>query len=357
MPDELARPARQAARTRTTRLSHHARQATAGRGNVAGTNITIRSRTDTAGGPHRHSRDDGGRGAQRPDNDRRASSADRSGRERRGHDSDDAAPRSGGNRARGGGSRRRRLVAVVVLVAVISGLWLTRDRWWHLVTPANPYETSPAGNFPIGADGIVTPPAAAVDGMTAAQVADALGRVKQALEAAYLDHRLLVDHDPSPLLNLLAPDSATTVWQRFEAGQYGTAMVQLAAGTTLAGEPRSSGQMSYQRVVWDGRPALDVTTNYVFVYAFARPSGMVVIHTETHWMFPMGADLRSSSRGMYLGRTNGYWHGMNCTLAAIGRTAPATAQDPHANPNYHDTDSLDSYFDPTRSIQVSSACR
>jgi hypothetical protein len=354
MPDELARPAREAARTRTTRLSHHARQATAGRGNVAGTNITIRSRTDAAGGSHRRGRDEGGHSARRPDHDRPANSADRSGGERRGHDSGAAGRGSGGNP---GASRRRRLIAVLVLVAVISGLWLTRDRWWHLVTPTNPYETSPAGNFPIGADGIVTPQAAAVDGMTAAQVADALGRVKQALEASYLDRRMLVGHDPSPLLNLLASDSATTVWQRFEAGQYGTAMVQLAAGTTLAAEPRSSGQMSYQRVVWDGRPALDVTTNYVFAYAFARPAGMVVIHTETHWMFPMGADLRSSSRGMYLGRTNGYWHGMNCTQAAIGRTAPATAQDSRANPNYHDTDSLDSYFDPTRSIRVSSACR
>ncbi|MBO0872788.1 MAG: hypothetical protein J2P19_05300 [Pseudonocardia sp.] len=245
----------------------------------------------------------------------------------------------------------------MVLLGLLAGLWLTRDRWWPLVTSTDPYETSPAANFPIGADGIVTPGAAAVDGMTAGQVADALGRVKQALEAAYLDHRLLVDHDPTPVLNLLARDSATTVRQRFEAGHYGTTMVQLAAGTTLAGEPRSSGQMRYQRVDWGGRRALDVTTNYVFAYAFARPSGLVVIHTETHWMFPLGDDLRPSSRGMYLGRTNGYWQGMNCTLAAGGRTAPATAHDRDVDPDYHETDSLDAYFDPTRSVRVTSACR
>lgn len=344
MPDEQAWTERQAARTRMTRPSPRAGQAPAGRGNVGRTNITIRSRT---GKPARSRRESGhDRGAGRPDPDRAPGRANPD-RARRGRDRD---------RARRG-SRRRRLVAVVVLMAALAALWITRDRWWPLVTSTDPYQASPAANFPVGADGIVIPEAAAVDGMTADQVADALGRVKQALAAAYLDHRLLVDHDPAPVLDLLAPDSVPTVRQRFEAGQYGTALVQLAAGATLAAEPRSSGQMRYQRVDWDGRPALDVTTNYVFAYAFARPSGVVVIHAETHWMFPLGADLRPSSRGMYLGRTNGYWQGMNCTLAASGRTAPATARDRRADPDYHETDSLDAYFDPTRSVEVTSACR
>jgi len=50
-----------------------------------------------------------------------------------------------------------------------------------------------------------------------------------------------------------------------------------------------SGLLAFQR-------ALDVTSNYVFAYAFDRPSGVVVIHSETHWMFPLSTTLRPSSR-------------------------------------------------------------
>jgi hypothetical protein len=252
---------------------------------------------------------------------------------------------------------RRRLITLALILAALSGLWLTWDHWWPLVASTDPYETTPAATFPVGAAGFVPPEAHAVDGLSAEQVAGALGRVKQAMVAAYLDPRLLVQRDPTPVLNLLAPDSADTVRGRFDAGQYGTALVQLAPDATLASTPRVSGQMSYQRVDWDGLPALDVTTNYVVVYAFAKPSGVVVIHAETHWMFPLGGNLRPSSRGMYLGRTSGYWHGMDCTRAALGLTAPAPAVDRNANPNFRDSDPLDAYFDPTRPVDVTSGCR
>jgi hypothetical protein len=242
-------------------------------------------------------------------------------------------------------------------LAVITGLCLTWDRWKPLVISTDPYDSTPAAHFPIGADGFVLPEAHAVDGFTAEEVANALARVKQALIASYLDPRMLIERDPTPMLNLLAPDSVDTVRARFNAGQYGTTLIQLAPHTSLAATPKVNGRMSYHRVNWNGLPTLEVTTNYVIAYAFTRPSSVVVVHAETHWMFPSEDNLRPSSRGMYLGRTSGYWHGMDCGLAALGLTAPAPSVDRNINPDFRDPDPLDAYFDPSRPVDVTSACR
>jgi hypothetical protein len=255
------------------------------------------------------------------------------------------------------GRNRRRLMAAALILAVVGSLWITRSGWSPLVFSTNPYESTPAENFPAGEAGLTLPPAGPVDGMTADQVADALARVRQALVASYLDPRMLVDHDSGPLLSLLAPDSASTVGPRFDTGGYGTALIRLTPGNSLVAEPRVSGQLSYQRVDWNGIPALDVTSNYVFAYAFTKPSGVVVIHSETHWMFPLGASLRPSSRGMYLGRTTGYWHGMDCAASAKGITAPVPPVDHDADPRYHDPEPLDAYFDPNRPVGITSGCR
>jgi hypothetical protein len=252
---------------------------------------------------------------------------------------------------------RRRLLAAALILAAVGMLWISRTRWSPLVFSTNPFEASPAENFPVGEAGIVLPPAGPVDGMTTEAVGDALGRVRQALIDSYLDPRMLTQHQPDALLGLLAPDSAAIVAPRFAAGGYGTTLVRLTPANPLAAPPRVNGQISYQRVDWNGIPALDVTSNYVFAYAFANPSGVVVIHSETHWMFPLSATLRPSSRGMYLGRTNGYWHGMDCAASDKGLTAPAPVIDRHADPTYHDPEPLDAYFDPNRPVGITSGCR
>jgi hypothetical protein len=246
---------------------------------------------------------------------------------------------------------------MVLVLAAACVLWISRTAWLPHVTSTNPFQATPAENFPSGDAGLVLPPAEPVAGMTSAQVAEDENRVKQALEASYLDQRLLVGHDPQPLLRLLAPDSATAVRATFDSGGYGTALVRLAPGTALAAPPRVSGQVRYARVDWNGIPTLDVTSNYVFAYAFAVPPGVVVVHTETHWMFPLADNLRPSSRGMYLGPTKGYWHGMDCTAALQGLTAPAQAGDRDAKPGFRDPDPVDAYFDPNRPVRVGSACR
>lgn len=252
---------------------------------------------------------------------------------------------------------RRRLLAAALILAAAAGLWLTRDLWRPLAVSANPYTATPAETFAVGEAGFVAPPAQAVDGMSAAAVAAALDRSRRALIASYLDPHLLTDHDAGRLLGLLAPDSARAVAPRLAGGGYGTTLVRLAPGATLAATPRVNGRLHYSRVDWNGVAALDVTSNYVIAYAFTGSEEVVVVHAETHWMFPLGTALRPSSRGMYLGRTSGYWHGMDCAAAGRGLTAPVPTVDRDANPAYHDPDPLDAYFDRHRPVDITSGCR
>jgi hypothetical protein len=253
---------------------------------------------------------------------------------------------------------RNRLIALVVVLMLAAGLWATRDRWLSSVVSDDPYHATPAESFPTGEAGIVLPLATAQPDMTVDQVSAALEHVRQALVASSLDPRML-GGDPAPVLDLLAPDSAKVVRAEFSRGGYGTSMVRLAPGTTTTAPPRVSGSITYSQVDWRGMPALDVRTNYVWAYALSTadgPSGVVVIHSATHWMFPLGHDLLPTSRGMYLGRTTGYWQGMDCSDSMHGLTAPAPKHDQDANPNFSDPDP-DAYFDPNRSVRVGAGCR
>lgn len=251
--------------------------------------------------------------------------------------------------------QRRRGLLLVLVFAAAAGLIVTQSKWLPLVVASDPYSSTPAANFATGSAGIVLPPIQPVPEMTTEQVNAALTQVKNALVASHLDPRML-QGDPAPLLDLLAPDSASVVASRLDSGDYGTTMIRLAPGSTLADTPRVDGKMTYSRVDWRGTPALSVVTNYVWAYAFAKPEGVVVVHSETTWMFPLVDDLRPTSRGMYLGKTSGYWHGMDCAQAAKGFTAPTPDVDHAANPGYQDEE-LDSYFDPARPLRVESGCR
>jgi len=254
-------------------------------------------------------------------------------------------------------SQRRRAL-VLVLVALLGGcLYLTRTWWLPLVGTSSPYSSTPAENFAVGSAGIVLPPITPVPGMTNEQVNAALVQVKHALEASHLDPKMLNERDPSPLLDLLAPDSANVIAARLNSGDYGTTLIRLAPGAVLADTPRVDGTMTYSRVDWRGTPALQVVTNYVWAYAFRQPSGVVVVHSETNWMFPLSNDLRPTSQGMYLGKTTGYWHGMDCAAAARGLTAPPMPGHKPATQADSDKDPLDAYFDPTRSVRVDSGCQ
>lgn len=131
-------------------------------------------------------------------------------------------------------------------------------------TGDGPFAGTPAASFPVGAAGITLPPAKATGAWTAGQVAADLAHVKAALIASHLDHRMLVGHDPSTFLALLASHNRTAIAKDIQAGGAGITAVRIAPSAHLASDPpRVSGRTTYRATTVDHVSALEVITNYV----------------------------------------------------------------------------------------------
>ncbi|WP_460491012.1 GNAT family N-acetyltransferase [Dactylosporangium cerinum] len=136
--------------------------------------------------------------------------------------------------------------------------------------PTDPFEGTPAATYPKGEAGITMPPATAVTGFTAAQVDAALQQVRKALVAGRLDQKMLVGHDPSTLLALLAPNPAKHVKAWFDDASFSSVATWIdpAAHLDPDEEVRVSGRVTLGSAVVEGIQTLQVTTNFVWVYAF-----------------------------------------------------------------------------------------
>jgi hypothetical protein len=169
------------------------------------------------------------------------------------------------------------------------------------------------------------PAPAAVTGFSAQDVADDLTTVRLALIAARLDPRMLVNHDPSALAALLAPDDWANLRNGFAADRLGMVTL-LDSGVRLSGDlPRVNGRMSYESTIDPtGRRVLQVDTNYVWAYAF--DTGQVsAVHDMVVWWFFRSADVAASSRGPWVYSSQSYGVNVDCDRLNHARLAPAVA--------------------------------
>ena len=224
--------------------------------------------------------------------------------------------------------------------------------------PTGPFENTPAATYPAGAAGITLPAATAISGFTKAQVAASLDKVKKALIAARLDTKMLVNRDPSTLINMLAPDARPSIRNDFDKKDFFIFASQLAPGSTLTSDgPRVKGRVTFRAAKDGDIRLLEVITNFVWVYPFsgslAEPGDhLVVVHDEVHWMFPASADVENSSRGMWIDAAEGYASNIDCdqlkkSLLALGKpeaVLPGSGEDE------------DTMFDPDRSLAIKETC-
>ncbi|NUR69221.1 MAG: hypothetical protein HOU81_00115 [Hamadaea sp.] len=223
---------------------------------------------------------------------------------------------------------------------------------------ASPFDGTPAALFPAGQAGIVLPSPTATGPWTAADVRTALDRVRTALIVSHLDQRILVQHDAAPFA-LLAADSRTWWTKTLKGTDYGVTVVRIATDAKLAPvEPRVSGRLTYRAAKLNGHQALEVITNYVWVYAFDVPSGWTgsrttVVHGEEHWFF-----IRSKNALlMYLQDTDGYWSSMDCASAKQGLTAPWRGGPAEAKPTSTPFDEpTEAYYQPDHSLDIAESC-
>jgi hypothetical protein len=221
-----------------------------------------------------------------------------------------------------------------------------------------PFAGTPAADYPEGAAGITLPKATASGVFTAKQVADALNSVKKALIAGRLDSRMLVDRNPDAFLKLLAPDAKASLRKDFASDDFSVYATQFAPGAQPAKEtPRVKGRVTYRVTRSDGIPALEVTTNFVWVYPFQVPGAdpgdnLVVVHDELVWHVLQPSKVQKSSRGLWLNSGESYASNIDCDQFNKGLIAPGKQEIGIGG----DTEDPDSMFDPDRALDITSNC-
>jgi hypothetical protein len=224
--------------------------------------------------------------------------------------------------------------------------------------PAGPFAGTPAAKYPKGAAGSRLPSAKAVLGFSEKQVAADLAKVRTALIAARLNARMIDRHDPSGLVELLAPTSRT-----FAEKQFGT-----VDGLSLASwidprtpldpseQPRVSGRVGYVSKLQQGIPMLTITTNFIWVYAFQGSDHPVAAeHDDIVWMFSESKQLRPQDRGMYISSNDGYGTLVDCTAVKQGLLAP-TPLNEGATPNRSDTEDPKKLLNADHTLDITNDC-
>ncbi|MGB3443512.1 MAG: hypothetical protein WBA97_32650 [Actinophytocola sp.] len=230
---------------------------------------------------------------------------------------------------------------------------------------ANPFDSTPAADWANGVAGITTPPAEAVGGFSAVQVAEATGLARDALAASRIDPRLLTEHDPAGYLGLLAPDARRQLEPLFAEGNepdVQSLVSMVAPGSELLpAEPKVSGSMS----VRTGDPdELVVHTNYVFAYAF-RPNGpmklmdamtvIVVVRADVDYVLRSGDRWTQDSRGLWFGAASGFGYSIGCDAYRKGFLAPVAAE-PSVTARSGDREP-GAFFDPSAPLPAAGGCR
>lgn len=224
--------------------------------------------------------------------------------------------------------------------------------------PTDPFAGTAAAAYPKGEAGITLPPATAVAGFTGAQVEAALRQVRAALVAGRLERAMLVGHDPGAFLALLAPNQRDDVGTWFRSADFGTVATWIDPAVTLDPEekPRVSGRVTYTSKMRDGIRTLQVTTNFVWVYAFeGADHPLAVAHDEIRWEFPATKRLRAGDRGMWIGDTRAYTAWVDCAASAKGLLAPTRPSEATA-PGPRGTEDPDAYLKADHSLEITDEC-
>jgi len=223
-----------------------------------------------------------------------------------------------------------------------------------MLDPAAPFASTPADGWADGAAGIVPPTAKPVGDFTASEVAAATARVREVLVASRLDRTLVVRHDPTRFLSLLAPDARRQLEPLFDGHEPQVqSLVSLAAAdaTLAAVEPKVHGEMT---VAPGDAGELVVSTNYVFVYAFEPDEPLrlvdamnvvVVVRADVDYVLRDGDRWAEGSQGLWYGDATGYAYSIGCDAYRKGFLAPAateravTASTARAQVTYFDPES------------------
>ncbi|WP_254909589.1 hypothetical protein, partial [Micromonospora sp. NBS 11-29] len=221
-----------------------------------------------------------------------------------------------------------------------------------------PFDGTPAADFPAGTAGIALPRAKRTGPFTEKQVTDTLARVRKALLTARLDRAFFAAKSPERLVRQFAPDARAGLRDDFPHGEASSYATRLAPGARLtADQPRVKGRISYRATKdRDGIRILEVTTNFVWAYAFPTASttpgdGVVVVHDTVVWSTPHPADVTAGSVGLWIEKADSYASNIDC--AALEKGLLALGKPSFGGPADPDPDAV---FDPDKTVDLPDTC-
>ncbi|MEU4479622.1 hypothetical protein AB0F68_16420 [Micromonospora sp. NPDC023966] len=226
---------------------------------------------------------------------------------------------------------------------------------------AGPFDGTPAAAYPEGAAGITLPPAKATGDFTAKQVSAALTKIRAALVTARLDRAFMTAKDRERLVRQFAPDERRYVRADLTDAVFANLATRLAPGARLLpDQPRVKGRITYRATRNEqGTRVLEVTTNFVWAYAFHGPQvvpgdGVVVVHDTLVWHVPHPGDVPARANGLWLRDMRSYAANVDCAASDKGLLNVGTWHDGKvvATP----TPDPDSLYDPDRSLDIPDTC-
>ncbi|GGS99966.1 hypothetical protein GCM10010156_67560 [Planobispora rosea] len=144
----------------------------------------------------------------------------------------------------------------------------------------SPFEGSPAIDYPDGIKGLAMPPAKAVGGLSAKDVATALKRTGDLLKASNLDRRILFKAGHKPFSKLLHPQIREWFLKNLDRRKPGkdgfNTRYWLTSFAPRTAEPvtdviKVRGRTKVSSFKSRGRTGARIEVNYLFVYAVQRP--------------------------------------------------------------------------------------
>jgi hypothetical protein len=131
---------------------------------------------------------------------------------------------------------------------------------------------------------------------------------------------MLVDHDASSFINLLAPDSRQTVQDYFNNDNAFPYATRLQPGTELASDPiRAKGTWTVTGQTVDQHAAVVIETNYIWVYPVAaNRSGagadLIVVRDQVTWVVYASTGLQQSSIGLWVKHASAFGSNLDCDV-------------------------------------------
>ncbi|MBM0259131.1 hypothetical protein [Micromonospora sp. 4G55] len=230
--------------------------------------------------------------------------------------------------------------------------------------PQDHFADTPAADFPVGAEGIVLPPALATGPFSAGQVRSTLDGVRRALIEARLETAMLVG-DNEPFLALLAKDARAGLLPQFADSTFLNYATRVDSRTDWEPDVRVSGTISYRATKdADGIRILEVTARFAWVYAFdmylgkAVPPGahLVVIRDTQVWALPHPDDVRASARGLWLDSAEATTWNADCSKTKNGFIALDPWFPGKGRRGSDPSPGLAEVFDPERPSRATESC-